>query len=294
MILRRTLAAGLALPALAQTRSAAGAIDTHVHFYDPARPQSVPWPPKSEALLYRTTLPLDFERATQGLDIAGTVVVEASPWLEDNQWILDLAQDNPVIRGFVGHLDVADPGYARNLARFARNPLFRGIRLGGGSLTSVLAGKDTFANLERLAGGGLSLDVVGDSSMLKAVAALAHRIPHLRIIIDHLPFNSDAQEALKPLHGQPNVFAKVSNVPRMVNGAVEENPAYYRPVLDQLWNVFGPDRLIYGSNWPVSGRIAPYPVAWRLVKSYFESRGAAAASGYFRGNARTAYRWVDR
>ncbi|MCC7156251.1 MAG: amidohydrolase family protein [Bryobacterales bacterium] len=130
--------------------------------------------------------------------------------------------------------------------------------------------------------------------MLKAVASLASRIPHLRIIIDHLPFDNDAQEALKPLHSQTNVFAKVSNVPRTVNGKVEEDPAYYHRVLDQLWNIFGPERLIYGSNWPVSARIAPYPVAWRLVKAYFESRGAAAAAGYFHGNAKVAYRWVER
>src|SRR4051812_7260212 len=70
-------------------------IDTHIHLYDPSRPQGVPWPPKENKLLYRTTMPADFQAATRGLGVNGVVVVEASVLLEDNQWILDLARDNP-------------------------------------------------------------------------------------------------------------------------------------------------------------------------------------------------------
>jgi L-fuconolactonase len=80
-------------------------IDTHTHFYDPTRLQGVLWPGKSESLLYRQTLPEDLQRAAQGLRVNGTIVVEASPWLEDNQWLLDLANENPLIVGVVGHLE---------------------------------------------------------------------------------------------------------------------------------------------------------------------------------------------
>src|SRR4051794_5762163 len=73
-------------------------IDTHIHLYDPSRPQGVPWPPKDNKLLYRTTLPADFQAAMRGLGVTGVVVVEASVLLEDNQWILDLAKDNPIIK----------------------------------------------------------------------------------------------------------------------------------------------------------------------------------------------------
>ena len=103
-------------------------IDTHVHFYDPTRPQGTPWPPRDLAVLYKPHLPMDFRKATSGLGIAGVIVVEASDWLEDNQWILDLAKDEPLIVGFVGNLDPAQPGLReksikRNSCEF--NPYFR-------------------------------------------------------------------------------------------------------------------------------------------------------------------------
>jgi len=62
------------------------AIDTHVHFYDPTRPEGVPWPRPSEALLYAPHLPDKFRAASASLNVLGTIVVEASPWVEDNQW----------------------------------------------------------------------------------------------------------------------------------------------------------------------------------------------------------------
>ena len=60
-------------------------IDTHIHLYDPTRPQGVPWPPKTEALLYRPVLPGAYAEMVRPLGVTGAVVVEASGWLEDNQ-----------------------------------------------------------------------------------------------------------------------------------------------------------------------------------------------------------------
>src|SRR5438552_2260068 len=81
------------------------AIDAHTHFYDPHRPQGVPWPGKGDKLLYRTVLPPEFKQLTKKHHVQGTIVVEASPWLEDNQWLLDLAAKEPFIVGVVGRLD---------------------------------------------------------------------------------------------------------------------------------------------------------------------------------------------
>ena len=65
--------------------------------------------------------------------------------------------------------------------------------------------------------------------------------------------------------------------------------AYYLPVLDHLWECFGEDRLIYGSNWPVSDRGAPYEVVFKIVHEYFTSKGRDAAEKYFWRNATVAY-----
>src|ERR1700723_2751787 len=65
------------------------ALDAHTHFYDPHRPQGVPWPGKQDKFLYRTVLPGEFMKLTNRHHVRSTIVVEASPWLEDNQWLLD-------------------------------------------------------------------------------------------------------------------------------------------------------------------------------------------------------------
>jgi predicted TIM-barrel fold metal-dependent hydrolase len=106
-------------------------IDAHTHFYDPRRPGGIPWPSKGDTVLYRPVLPDDLWRVAPRL--TGTVVVEASPRLEDNQWILDLAEtdqhtDQRIV-GCVGHLTPGTPEFASHLTRFAANRLFRGIRI---------------------------------------------------------------------------------------------------------------------------------------------------------------------
>ena len=104
-------------------------IDTHTHFYDPTRPQGVPWPSPENALLYRRVMPEDFRKLPGAEEVTSTVVVEASPWIEDNQWILDLAERERCIVGFVGNIDPNDEGFPEHLSRFSPNRLFSGVRV---------------------------------------------------------------------------------------------------------------------------------------------------------------------
>jgi predicted TIM-barrel fold metal-dependent hydrolase len=256
-------------------------IDTHVHFYDPGRPQGVPWPPSTDTLLYRRTLPDRFRQVTAGQGVTGVIVVEASPWLEDNQWLLDLAKDEPLIVGFVGRLEPGRAEFRQHLKRFSKNRLFRGIRLGGAQLKAGVASTEFVNDLRRLADADLQLDVLGNASMMTDVVSLSRRIPKLRIVIDHLPL---AGMSLTEFGEHRNVYAKVS-------GVVPD--AGYRSGLDALWEAFGPDRLVYGSNWPVSDRVAPYGTVLNMLKEYFAEKGAAAAERYFERNSKALYKWVD-
>jgi L-fuconolactonase len=92
--------------------------------------------------------------------VTGTVIVEASAWLEDNQWLLDLAKDDPFIVGVVGRLSPGEMGFAENVKHFARNPLYRGIRISSKVLGGLLEGGQ-LADLQLLADLDLSLDVGG-------------------------------------------------------------------------------------------------------------------------------------
>jgi L-fuconolactonase len=161
-------------------------IDTHTHFYDPTRPEGVPWPPKNDPLLYRRVLPEEYRQLPKPQPVNGTVVVEASAWVEDNQWILDLAADDPFIVGFVGNLPAGTEAFRGHFEHFARNRLFRGIRVHGNRAREGVEQPEFLASLKQVAEADRSLDVVGSPVMLPAIARLAEAIPNLRVIIDHV------------------------------------------------------------------------------------------------------------
>ncbi|MCC6858902.1 MAG: amidohydrolase family protein [Bryobacterales bacterium] len=298
---RRSFLAGLAsLADAAPKPPATRIVDVHTHFYDPTRPQGVPWPGKQEPILYRPSLPGRFMEVAGPLGVTDTVVVEASPWLEDNQWVLDLAKDNPVIVGLVGHLSPGTPEFAAQLARFSKDRLFLGIRVGSGP---VIKGTEAFlSDMERLAGANLELDVAGAPNMYAALVRLTDRLPGLRIVINHLPHDAPedkaaraaAWSALHELGKRPQVYAKVSGVLRRVDGRVPDDLGFYRKGLDELWSIFGPTRLVYASNWPVSDLLAPYATVLKVVSEYFTRKGKEACERFFWRNSVAAYRWVNR
>lgn len=299
---RRAFLATCAGAALARAAEPLRIIDTHTHFYDPSRPQGVPWPQKGTPL-YRTVLPADFMALAKPHGVAGTVVVEASAWVEDNQWLLDIAEREPFITGIVGNLDPLDAQFSANLVRFAKNPLFRGIRVAGKKLVEQGTTPAFLAAMKQLAAANLSLDLNG-GAYLPSVPALTKAAPNLRIVIDHVGGAGDPT-ALKPewrdgmkAAGQgANVFCKVSGLPEQTRtepGQAPTDSAYYHPVLDVVWEAFGTDRVIFGSNWPVSDKGTSFANVMKIVRGYFAAKGAEAEVKYFRENSRRAYRWLDR
>ena len=138
--------------------------------------------------------------------------------------------------------------------------------------------------------------------MFAHLVRLSDEVTHLRIVINHLPFDpapdeaaaAKAHHALQELGGRPSVFAKVSGVLRRVNGRVPDEASFYRASLDELWDTFGADRLVYGSNWPVCELLGSYSTVVKVVREYFSGKGAAASERYFWKNSVAAYRWLDR
>lgn len=308
-----TAALGASLPAphpLVAAAASAGSpapllIDTHTHFYDPNRPQGVPWPGKQDKVLYQTILPKDYRAQPVPQPVAGTVVVEASAWVEDNQWILDLAAKDPFIVGLVGNLPVGTPEFAALLKRFAANPIFRGIRIGHSALKTGLTQPAYLADLRRLADHDLELDINGGPALLADAAKLAGAIPALRLVINHVAnVRIDGQappaawrDGLRAAAAHPRVFCKVSALVEGTgrsDGTAPRAVDFYRPVLDAVWQAFGEERVIYGSNWPVSNRFAPLATVQGIVADYFTAKGAAARAKFFSGNAAVAYKWVKR
>jgi L-fuconolactonase len=280
-------------------------IDTHTHFYDPSRNQGVPWPTPEEKELYRPVYPENYKNLNQPCKVTGTVVVEASAWLDDNQWILDLAAKDPFIVGFVGNISLGEANFQAELDKLAKNKIFRGIRLPGTALKEALQNSEKLDRLKHLAALDLSLDVLGNVSDLDAVARISDKIPQLRMIVDHVAnVKIDGKTppqawltGMNALKSRPNVFAKLSGLVEGTgkrDGTTPSKIEFYRPILDYVWEVFGQKRVVYGSNWPVSGLFAPCDAVLILALKYSELHGDEAMNDIFAGNASRCYKWLNR
>src|ERR1035438_10167939 len=91
--------------------------------------------------------------------------------------------------------------------------------------------------------------------------------------------------SLRELASRPHVFVKISQVLRRVDGRVPEDLSFYRSRLDELFGIFGEDRVLYGSDWPNSDQWAPYPKILNVVREYFTAKGRAVAEKYFWRNS---------
>jgi L-fuconolactonase len=296
-------AAALPSPAAAQT-APIPIIDTHIHLYDPDRPQGAPYagPPGVPRV---AAYPERYRKLAVPLGVVGAIKVEASPWLEDNLWVLEVAQKDPIIVGVVGNLEPDKPEFPEYLERYHKNPLFRGIRYGnlwGRDITKQSANPDFISGLKRLAEADLVLDTANPRvPLLEAMIRISDAVPTLRIVLDHLPALDPAEAergaydaALLELGKRPQIFVKLSEIIHRVNGQVSTDLGAYRARLDRLVGLFGTDRILFGSDWPNSDGVAPVDKVFAIAKEYFLAQPRAVAEKYFWRNSVAAYKWIRR
>jgi predicted TIM-barrel fold metal-dependent hydrolase len=301
------VAAGLALAdKCVEAAAPIPVIDTHIHLYDPFRPGGSPWPNKNNQVLFKTSLPARYRPIAEPLGIVGAIEVECSPLYEDNQWVLDVAEQDSIMVGTVGRLVPGTAEFKTGLNRFHKNPLWRGIRYGlGRQQGKELERPEFVADLKALADADLVLDTANPSvSLLADVVRVSDKVPNLRIVVDHLPQMVPPTEpaerasydaSMKAFRGRPQIYVKVSEVLRRLdNNSIPTDLAFYRPRLDEILDVFGIDRVLYGSDWPNGDQWLPVPVGFKIVQEYFTGKGREAAEKYFWRNSIKCYKWVKR
>jgi len=278
-------------------------IDTHVHLFDGRRPQGAPytgsaqWSRESGGV----ALPSTYRPYATPLNIVGAIELEASPWVEDNLWVLEQIQTDPLFVGTVGDLEPEKDDFAALLDRHRKNPLFLGIRCGNlwdRRLATQLGDRRFVDGLRRLAEAELVMDTADPSmDLLQAAVRASDAVPTLRIVLDHLPgFDPQPQEqaayaaALRELGARPRIYVKLSGIERRAVHGVAAN----REKLDMLLGIFGEDRVLFGTDWPNSwGRATPAEIV-SLARGYFATRSRAAAEKFFWRNSLAAYRWRKR
>lgn len=271
-------------------------IDTHFHIHDQTRPQGAPFPftPNTPPFL-----PHHFREIATPLGISGGIEVEASPWVEDNLWVLMMIEKEPMIVGTIGNIDPTKQDFREFLERYHRNKLFLGIHYGniweGQNLVTAVHNPDFIANLKAFAQTGLTLEVADPQlDLIEATVRLTDKVPELRIVLGHLQTLAlpTAPEVLRSYSGnlrklrQRNAYVKVSGLHRsQSNPQGPFDPAVYKPVLDHLWDIFGEDMIVYaGRN----------KTALEILRSYFIAKGRLAAEKFFWKNSVPAFRWVRR
>jgi predicted TIM-barrel fold metal-dependent hydrolase len=302
-------AAGVLGPAWGQTDPLAGIpiIDAHIHLFDGTRPQGAPYMgSKAYAAQSRVSLPSGYRPLATPVGIVGAIVVESSAWIEDNLWMLEVAQSDPMIVGVSGRLDPGKPEFAEYLGRYHKNPLYRAIRFSrfyDAADGKIALKPEMLPGLRLLAQADLALDTANPTmNLLQADLLLADAIPDLRIIIDHLPAFDPAPEVkpayealIRELSARPNIFVKLTEVyhPRP-DGTVLMDYAPLRDRLEYLFTAFGEDRVTFGTDYPNSYGVATIPQEVGLVRTFFAAKSRAAAEKYFWKNSAVIYKWRKR
>ena len=282
-------------------------IDAHIHIFDGTRPQGARYmgSPAYRAIS-KISLPAGYRPLAEPTGIVGAVVVESSNWIEDNLWYLEIAQTDPIIVGVSGSLDPSKPEFGEYLERYHKNPLYRAIRYSrfyhqDGGKTVLNA--DIVGNMKLLAQADLALDTANPSMpLMQANVLLADAVPELRIIMDHLPSfdptpeNQQAYEVVvKEMAARPNIFVKLTEVYHpQPDGSVRMEYEPLRVRLEYLYNIFGEDRVMFGTDYPNSYGVATIPQEVSLMKRFFASKSRTQAEKYFWKNSARVYKWIKR
>jgi predicted TIM-barrel fold metal-dependent hydrolase len=305
-VLASSVAAGAALALPAEAAAAIPILDTHIHLYDPNRPQGAPYFGPENSPTHKTgAFPATYAKLARPLGIVGAIEVEASPWVEDNLWVLEQAAGHDIMVGYVGNLKPDAADFGELLGRFHKNPLFRGIRYGniwGYDLVAKANDKTFLDGLKLLAQADLALDTANQSlATLQATVRVADAVPNLRIVIDHLPAFDPAaadmaayEAVLRELHARPQIFTKLSEIIHPVGGKTSLEIAPYKARLDHLYETFGEDRVLFGSDWPNSDGVAPVAKVVAVARAYMATKTPAQQTKYFWKNSLAAYKWVRR
>jgi L-fucono-1,5-lactonase len=280
-------------------------IDTHVHFYSVTAPGGIPWPSPKQKLIYRDVLPAEYEEVAKKNGITGVVMVEANPTVKENYRVLDLVKGDSLFRSLVGNVEIGSPEFVENIDKLSKDRRFVGIRGFLWAPTLTLDEKQ-LSDLKALEARGLTLDIISRNTLnpKDRVDALAKAVPNLRIIIDHLAGAKGPKvdpawaEWMHKLAQNRNLYIKFSSFFDMYNpAATEDEPwkaptevASYKPHFDVLMKEFGPDRLIFGSNWPVVALGGDIATEIAIAEAYLKEQGNDVRDKVMYKNAEKFYK----
>ncbi|MFD0675072.1 amidohydrolase family protein [Cohnella sp. GCM10027633] len=273
-------------------------IDAHQHYWRIDR-GDYGWITPEMPVLYRDFLPPDLLPSLEARGLDGSIVVQAAPTIEETDYLLSLAERNESIKGVVGFLDLQDDRHPEHYERFAKHPKFVGFRIMIQEMPDARAilSESYVEALRGYAKLGVPVDLLLKSDQLEQVVALADRVPGLRGVVDHIAKPRIAEgltepwaEHMKALSSHPNLYCKLSG---MVTEADRSGwtAEQFVPYVRHALACFGPDRVMFGSDWPVCLLAASYDeVVDVLERALPASWGEAEKEKLYGANAIAFYR----
>jgi L-fuconolactonase len=274
-------------------------IDAHQHFWDPSR-GDYGWLTPELQTLYRVFGPADLKPLREAAHVARTVVVQAAPTVDETRYLLDLARDDASIAGIVGWVPLDASNSVELIDELAREPKLKGVR----PMLQDLPDDRWIENpalapaIHALIKNDLAFDALIFSRHVPSLKVFAARFPELRIVVDH-----GAKPQIKDGHGARQTWAdgiaELAALPqrlvcKLSGLATEAAPGWsvatLKPYVDHLLDRFGPERLMWGSDWPVlnlNGDYAQWSDAARQLTAHLD---ASAQQAIFGDTARAFYR----
>lgn len=272
-------------------------LDAHQHFWRYDREQYAWMDPEEMSVLRRDYLPDDLAREQAKAGFHGSVAVQARQTLEESRWLLQLARGHAFIRGVVGWVDLRSDRVDEPLREFSKEPKFVGVRhvVQDELDDRFLLRPEFLSGLRELKQFRLAYDILIYPKQLPAAIELVRELPEQPFVLDHLAKPAVKTGALSPWREQIRELAQAPNVFCKVSGLVTEahwrrwQPADFKPYLDAVFEAFGENRVMAGSDWPVCLLSASYGQAVGLISDYTEAWPAAAREKLFRTNAERFY-----
>lgn len=232
-----------------------GLVDAHQHFWWIGR-HTYPWLDPALAI-HRNYTPTDLGPVLG--NIRATILVQASPTTDETRTLIDVAEaSGGLVRGVVGWIDLAAADAADSIAEFAAKRIVKGVRpmLGFIDDTHWILRDELRPALDALERHGLRLDVPARPRHLPLLPHLAQRHPSLPMVIDHGAKPAIAHDAFEPWARDIAFVARETSMYCKLSGLATEAGARWadddlRPYVDHLLECFGPERLMWGSDWPV-------------------------------------------
>jgi len=271
-------------------------IDAHQHFWL-YNDRDYEWMDESCEPIRRDFMPEDLKPHLESLGFAGSIAVQARQTLEETEWLLALADREASILGVVGWLDLCSERIDEQLERYAPHPKLKGVRhvVQDEPDDEFVLRADFQRGISRLKDYGLTYDLLLFPRHLKPAIRLVERFPEQPFVLDHIAKPDIAggviagwREAIRELAAHPNVCCKLSG---MVTEAKRGNwlPEDFRPYLDIVFEAFGVQRLMIGSDWPVCLLNGDYSSVMGIVIDYVKSLPTADQEAILGGNCARFY-----